>query len=439
MTGYKKVAFYTLGCKLNFSETSTIARLFEDAGHAKVDFQDRPDIYIINTCSVTENADKKCKQLVKRALKINPEAFVCIVGCFAQLKPIDIAKIPGVDLVLGANEKFNLIEHIEKLEEKTGVAKVEFENIKETKVFVPAFSYGDRTRSFLKIQDDCDYFCTFCTIPLARGKSRNASIASTVLEAKKIAETKIKEVVLTGVNIGDFGQGGDENFEGLVKELDTVEGIDRFRISSIEPNLLSNEIIHFTLGESKRFVPHFHIPLQSGSNRVLNMMRRKYEKELYAERVEYIKSLRPDCCIGVDVIVGFPGETDEEFMETIDFLKGLDVSYFHVFTYSERANTSAMKLGEAVPMNVRRERSKMLHILSDKKKRAFYESQVGTTRSVLLESDEENGMMFGFTENYIKVKLPFDEKLINTFQTVDLTEIDRDSVMKAIINVLAEA
>jgi threonylcarbamoyladenosine tRNA methylthiotransferase MtaB len=439
MTGYKKVAFYTLGCKLNFSETSTIARLFEDAGHAKVDFQDRPDIYIINTCSVTENADKKCKQLVKRALKINPEAFVCIVGCFAQLKPIDIAKIPGVDLVLGANEKFNLIEHIEKLEEKTGVAKVEFENIKETKVFVPAFSYGDRTRSFLKIQDGCDYFCTFCTIPLARGKSRNASIASTVLEAKKIAETKIKEVVLTGVNIGDFGQGSDENFEGLVKELDTVEGIDRFRISSIEPNLLSNEIIHFTLGESKRFVPHFHIPLQSGSNRVLNMMRRKYEKELYAERVEYIKSLRPDCCIGVDVIVGFPGETDEEFMETIDFLKGLDVSYFHVFTYSERANTSAMKLGEAVPMNVRRERSKMLHILSDKKKRAFYESQVGTTRSVLLESDEENGMMFGFTENYIKVKLPFDEKLINTFQTVDLTEIDRDSVMKAIINVLAEA
>ena len=439
MTGYKKVAFYTLGCKLNFSETSTIARLFEDAGHAKVDFQDRPDIYIINTCSVTENADKKCKQLVKRALKINPEAFVCIVGCFAQLKPIDIAKIPGVDLVLGANEKFNLIEHIEKLEEKTGVAKVEFENIKETKVFVPAFSYGDRTRSFLKIQDGCDYFCTFCTIPLARGKSRNASIASTVLEAKKIAETKIKEVVLTGVNIGDFGQGGDENFEGLVKELDTVEGIDRFRISSIEPNLLSNEIIHFTLGESKRFVPHFHIPLQSGSNRVLNMMRRKYEKELYAERVEYIKSLRPDCCIGVDVIVGFPGETDEEFMETIDFLKGLDVSYFHVFTYSERANTSAMKLGEAVPMNVRRERSKMLHILSDKKKRAFYESQVGTTRSVLLESDEENGMMFGFTENYIKVKLPFYEKLINTFQTVDLTEIDRDSVMKAIINVLAEA
>ena len=438
MIGYKKVAFYTLGCKLNFSETSTIARLFEKAGHAKVDFEDRPDIYIINTCSVTENADKKCKQLVKRALKINPEAFVCIVGCFAQLKPIDIAKISGVDLVLGANEKFNLIEHIDKLEEKTSKAKVKFENIKETKEFVPAFSFGDRTRSFLKIQDGCDYFCTFCTIPLARGKSRNASIASTVLEAKKIGETKIKEVVLTGVNIGDFGQGGEENFEGLVKELDKVDGIDRFRISSIEPNLLSNEIIHFTIGESKRFVPHFHIPLQSGSNRVLNTMRRKYEKELYAERVEYIKSLRPDCCIGVDVIVGFPGETDEEFRETIDFLKELDVSYLHVFTYSERANTSAMKLGEAVPMNVRRERSKMLHILSDKKKRAFYESQVGTTRHVLIESDEENGMMFGFTENYVKVKLPFDETLINTFQTVELTEIDRDGVMKAIFNVLAE-
>ena len=375
---------------------------------------------------------------MKRALKINPEAFVCIVGCFAQLKPSDIAKISGVDLVLGANEKFNLIEHIDKLEEKTSKAKVKFENIKETKEFVPAFSFGDRTRSFLKIQDGCDYFCTFCTIPLARGKSRNASIASTVLEAKKIGETKIKEVVLTGVNIGDFGQGGEENFEGLVKELDKVDGIDRFRISSIEPNLLSNEIIHFTIGKSKRFVPHFHIPLQSGSNRVLNTMRRKYEKELYAERVEYIKSLRPDCCIGVDVIVGFPGETDEEFRETIDFLKELDVSYLHVFTYSERANTSAMKLGEAVPMNVRRERSKMLHILSDKKKRAFYESQVGTTRYVLIESDEENGMMFGFTENYVKVKLPFDETLINTFQTVELTEIDRDGVMKAIFNVLAE-
>lgn len=439
MTGYKKVAFYTLGCKLNFSETSTIARLFEDAGHAKVDFMDRPDIFIINTCSVTENADKKCKQLVKKALKINPDAFVCIVGCFAQLKPTEIGKIPGVDMVLGANEKFNVIEHIKKLESKLDEATVTFGNIKETKDFVPAFSFGDRTRSFLKIQDGCDYFCTFCTIPLARGKSRNASIASTVLEAKKIAKTKIKEVVLTGVNIGDFGQGGEENFKGLIRELDNIEGIDRFRISSIEPNLLSNEIIHFCLDSSKRFVPHFHIPLQSGSNRVLDTMRRKYNSELYAERIKYIKSLRGDCCIGVDVIVGFPGETDEEFMETIDFLKDLDISYLHVFTYSERANTSAMKLGKAVPMNVRKERSKMLHILSDKKKRAFYESQVGTTRSVLLESDEENGMMFGFTENYVKVKLPFDEKLINTFQTIQLTEIDRDGIMKVEIQILNEA
>ncbi|MFA7272848.1 MAG: tRNA (N(6)-L-threonylcarbamoyladenosine(37)-C(2))-methylthiotransferase MtaB [Crocinitomicaceae bacterium] len=439
MIQYKKVAFYTLGCKLNFSETSTIARLFEDAGHAKVDFEDNPDIYIINTCSVTENADKKCKQLVKKALKINPEAFVCIVGCFAQLKPEEIGNIPGVDLVLGANEKFNLIEHIEKLEEKTAKAIVSYDNIKITTDFVPAFSYGDRTRSFLKVQDGCDYFCTFCTIPLARGKSRNATIASTTEEARKIALTEVKEVVITGVNIGDFGQGGEENFEGLIRSLDTVEGIDRYRISSIEPNLLSNEIIHFSLEESKRFVPHFHIPLQSGSNRVLKTMRRKYERELYAERVAYIKSLQPDCCIGVDVIVGFPGETDEEFLETIDFLKDLDISYLHVFTYSERANTTAVKLGESVPMSVRRERSKMLHILSDKKKRAFYETQVGTKRTVLLESDEENGMMFGFTENYIKVKLPYDANLVNTFQTVDLTEIDRDQIMKATITVLAEA
>jgi threonylcarbamoyladenosine tRNA methylthiotransferase MtaB len=433
MIQYKKVAFYTLGCKLNFSETSTIARLFEDAGHAKVEFEDDPDIYIINTCSVTENADKKCKQLVKRALKINPEAFVCIVGCFAQLKPEEIGKIPGVDLVLGANEKFNLIEHIEKLETKSTEAIVSYDNIKITTDFVPAFSYGDRTRSFLKVQDGCDYFCTFCTIPLARGKSRNATIESTTEQAVKIAETEVKEVVITGVNIGDFGQGGNENFEGLIRSLDKVEGIERYRISSIEPNLLSNEIIHFSLKESKRFVPHFHIPLQSGNNRVLKTMRRKYERELYAERVAYIKSLRSDCCIGVDVIVGFPGETDDEFMDTIDFLKDLEISYLHVFTYSERANTTAVKLGDAVPMNIRRERSKMLHILSDKKKRAFYESQVGTTRSVLLESDEDNGMMFGFTENYIKVKLPFDANLVNTFQTVTLTEIDRDQIMKALI------
>lgn len=430
MIQYKKVAFYTLGCKLNFSETSTISRLFEDAGIAKVEFEEKPDIYVINTCSVTENADKKCKQLVKKALKINPDAFIAIIGCFAQLKPVEIGKIPGVDLVLGANEKFNILEHLEKIEQKNEVATVDFDNIKNTKDFVPAFSFGDRTRSFLKVQDGCDYFCTFCTIPLARGKSRNATIVSTIEEAKKIADLEIKEVVLTGVNIGDFGQGSEENFYSLVKELDKVDGIDRYRISSIEPNLLSDEIIKFTLGESKRFVPHFHIPLQSGSNRVLKTMRRKYLRELYAERVKHIKSIKKDCCIGVDVIVGFPGETDEEFMETIDFIKDIDVSYLHVFTYSERVNTTAAKLGESVPMDVRRERSKMLHILSDKKKRAFYEQNIDTTRTVLLEHEEDNGVMYGFTENYVKVKIPYDEKLTNTFQTVKLTEIDRDGIMK---------
>jgi len=430
MIQYKKVAFYTLGCKLNFSETSTIARNFEEGGYAKVDFEEIPDIYVINTCSVTENADKKCKQLVKKALKINPEAFVAIIGCFAQLKPVEISKIPGVDLVLGANEKFNILEHIEKLQTKQEQAIVSYESIKKTEDFIPAFSLGDRTRSFLKVQDGCDYFCTFCTIPLARGKSRNASISKTIAEAKKISETAVKEVVLTGVNIGDFGQNGDENFFQLVQELDRVEGIDRFRISSIEPNLLSNEIIHFCLQESKHFAPHFHIPLQSGSNRLLQVMRRKYLRELYAERVAFIKSLRKDTCIGVDVIVGFPGETDAEFMETMDFLKDLDISYLHVFTYSERANTTAVKLGEPVPMSIRRERSKQLHILSDKKKRAFYEQNIGTFRTVLFEHEEDNGIMYGFTENYVKVKMAYDAQMVNTFQRIELTEIDRDGIMK---------
>jgi threonylcarbamoyladenosine tRNA methylthiotransferase MtaB len=439
MIQYKKVAFYTLGCKLNFSETSTISRLFGDAGYAKVDFEETPDIYVINTCSVTENADKKCRQLVKKALKINPNAFVAIIGCFAQLKPLEISQIEGVDLVLGANEKFNLIQHVEKLSEKRKPNEViiEFDSIKETKDFVPAFSMGDRTRSFLKVQDGCDYFCTFCTIPLARGKSRNASISSTLLEAKKIAQTEMKEVVLTGVNIGDFGQGGEENFFQLIKELDKIEGIDRYRISSIEPNLLSNEIIQFCLSQSLRFVPHFHIPLQVGNNRILKAMRRKYDRELYAERVDHIKRLRPDACIGVDVIVGFPGETDEEFLDSMNFIKNLPVSYLHVFTYSERANTTAVKLGDPVPMNVRRERSKQLHILSEKKKRAFYQENLGTTRTVLIEHEEDNGVMYGFTENYIKIKLPYDAKLVNTFQQVTLLEIDRDGIVKGALQVLA--
>lgn len=435
MIQYKKVAFYTLGCKLNFSETSTISRLFEDAGFAKVDFEDTPDIYVINTCSVTENADKKCKQLVKKALKINPDAFVSIIGCYAQLKPVEISRIPGVDLVLGANEKFDILKYIENSDKKAET-EISFQNIKEAKTFVPSFSIGDRTRSFLKVQDGCDYFCTFCTIPLARGKSRNASIAKTVVEAKKIAQTDVKEVVLTGVNIGDFGQGGEENFYQLVQELDQVAGIDRFRISSIEPNLLSNEIIDFCLGKAERFVPHFHIPLQVGNDRILKAMRRKYERSLYAERVAQIKSLRPDCCIGVDVIVGFPGETDEEFMDSMNFIKDLDISYLHVFTYSERANTGAPKLGAYVPMEKRKERSKMLHILSDKKKREFYEKNIGTERTVLFEAEEENGMMYGFTENYVKVKTPFDESLVNSFRKVELTEIDRDGIMKVVLKQL---
>jgi len=428
MNQYKKVAFYTLGCKLNFSETSTIGRSFEDAGYAKVSFDDTPDIYVINTCSVTENADKKCRQLVKKAKKINPNCFVAIIGCFAQLKPKEIASIPGVNIVLGANEKFNIVEHVEAFDSEDVV--ISNESIKNTKEFVPAFSMGDRTRSFLKIQDGCDYFCTFCTIPLARGKSRNATIAETITEAKKIAETDVKEVVLTGVNIGDFGQGGEENFFALVKELDKIEGIDRFRISSIEPNLLSDEIIDFCLEESHRFVPHFHIPLQVGNDRLLKAMRRKYKREVFADRVKKIKLLRPDACIGVDVIVGFPGETDEDFLDTVNFIKDLKVSYLHVFTYSERANTTAIKLGDSVPIQKRKERSKQLHILSAKKKRAFYESQIGRTETVLFENENNNDVMHGFTSNYVKVKIAFDEKLANTFQEVVLEDIDRDGVFK---------
>ncbi|MCF8201687.1 MAG: tRNA (N(6)-L-threonylcarbamoyladenosine(37)-C(2))-methylthiotransferase MtaB [Crocinitomicaceae bacterium] len=426
MNQFERVAFYTLGCKLNFSETSTIARLFEDGGFAKVDFEDKPDVFVINTCSVTENADKKCKQLVKRAKKISPESMVIILGCYAQLKPEEISRIPGVDLVLGANEKFNVLAHLEKKSE----VKVVHDNIKHTHDFIPSHSYGDRTRSFLKVQDGCDYFCTFCTIPLARGKSRNASIAATVAEAQKIAQTAVKEVVLTGVNIGDFGQGGAENFFDLTKALDEVTGIERFRISSIEPNLLSDDIIDFCLKASKRFAPHFHIPLQSGSDDILEKMRRKYKTSLYAQRVARIKATNPDACIGVDVIVGFPGETDEDFLATVNLLKDLDISYLHVFTYSERANTGAPKLGTKVPMETRRERSKILHLLSDRKKLAFYQTQVGKRKAVLFEQEENEGWLYGFSENYVKVKTPYNEALINQIVAVELTEIDRDGLMK---------
>ena len=427
MNQYKKVAVYTLGCKLNFSETSTIAKNFEEEGYAKVDFSDSPDIFVINTCSVTENADKKCKQIVKQALKVNPNAFVAMIGCYAQLKPEEIGKIPGVDLVLGANEKFNILAHVEELE-KQEFAKISAENIKVTQNFVPSFSMGDRTRSFLKVQDGCDYFCSFCTIPLARGKSRNASVAETVLEAEKIGKTDIKEVVLTGVNIGDFGQGEGENFLDLIKELDKVEGIERFRISSIEPNLLSNEVIEF-VAQSNKFVPHFHIPLQAGSNTLLKAMRRKYLRELYAERVEKIKTLMPDACIGVDVIVGFPGETEVEFMETVNFLMNLEISYLHVFTYSERANTTAKKMDNAVPMAIRCERSQKLHLISDKKRRAFYESQEGKSKQVLFEAEENGGIMHGFSENYVKVSIPFDPTLINQTVQVRLEKIGTDGNM----------
>ena len=428
MNHNRKVAFYTLGCKLNFSESSTIGRMMMDAGYAKVDFDDSPDIFVINTCSVTENADKKCKQLVKRAMKINPKGFVIIIGCYAQLKPQEIADITGVDLVLGANEKFNIVEHLDNIE-KREIARVKNENIRETKDFIPAYSFGDRTRSFLKIQDGCDYFCTFCTIPLARGKSRNASIAETIQKAEEIGNTEIKEVVLTGVNIGDFGQGGTENFFMLVKALDKVNGIDRLRISSIEPNLLGNEIIDYCLTKSEKFAPHFHIPLQSGNDRLLKAMRRKYDRTLFAERIEKINQINPYTCIGVDVIVGFPGETEDDFLDTVNFLNNLDVSYLHVFTYSERAKTTAIKLGDPVPLFVRKQRSRQLHILSEKKKRSFYEKNIGQIGLALLEGDNHDGFIHGFTENYIKVKIPFDASLINSFVHVQHDSIGSEGIM----------
>ena len=431
----RKVAVYTLGCKLNFSESSTLARSFEEAGYARVDFEDAPDVFVINTCSVTENADKKCKQLVRKAKEINPNGYVAIVGCYAQLKPEEIAKIPGVNMVLGANEKFKLVEEVEAnfgLEQQV----VKNESIKHALTFHPSFSAGDRTRSFLKIQDGCDYFCTFCTIPLARGKSRNASIAETLNEAKKLVDSPVREVVLTGVNIGDFGQGGDETFFQLIQALDTLEGIDRFRISSIEPNLLSNEIIDFCLKRSQRFMPHFHIPLQSGSDRILKLMRRKYDRTLFQNRVEHIKGINPDCCIGVDVIVGFPGESDEDFRETMDFLQSLDVSYLHVFTYSERANTTAVKLGDPVPMHVRKDRSKQLHWLSDRKKQQFYHSQLGKHLTVLFEQEEDEGKMYGFTENYLKVERPFDASLVNQLVPVCVDEMTLDHTVKVTLDPL---
>jgi threonylcarbamoyladenosine tRNA methylthiotransferase MtaB len=429
MLQFKKVAFYTLGCKLNFSETSTIARQLQDAGYGRVSFEEDPDVFVINTCSVTDNADKKCRAVVRKALRINPEAVVIVIGCYAQLKPKEIAEIPGVNLVLGAEEKFNVAEYLEA-DTITEKGRTAARAIRHTKEFIPGFSSNDRTRTFLKVQDGCNYFCAFCTIPLARGRSRSASVAETVKVAREAADAGAKEVVLTGVNIGDFGNGKEENFYQLVQELENVEGIKRFRISSIEPNLLSDEIIEF-VARSKKFVPHFHIPLQSGSDKILAAMRRRYRSGLYIERVEKIISLMPGACIGVDVITGFPGETEEEFQVTYDFLKDLPVSYLHAFTYSERPNTTATRISEnVVPKEERYNRTKMLRILSHKKKKAFYQSQIGTEREVLMEAEENGGMMHGFTENYVKVKLPYDPELINTIQPVVLKEIDRDGVVK---------
>jgi threonylcarbamoyladenosine tRNA methylthiotransferase MtaB len=421
----KKVAFYTLGCKLNFSETSTISRMFEEKGYVKVDFSDTPDIFIINTCSVTENADKKCHKVVREARAISPDAYVAIIGCYAQLKPKEIAEIPGVDAVLGAAEKFRLVELLDGFVRKP-TAEVHASDIESADKFNTSYSINDRTRTFLKVQDGCDYSCSFCTIPLARGSSRSDSIANILATAREIAATNVKEIVLTGVNTGDFGiQNGTrtERFIDLIKALDEVEGIERIRISSIEPNLLTDEIIGF-VAKSRKFVPHFHIPLQSGSNKVLRLMRRRYQRELYTERVEKIKSLMPHCCIGVDVIVGFPGETREDFLETYEFLNGLDISYLHVFTYSERGNTLAAELGGSVPGSQRADRSKMLHILSDKKRRRFYEENINAEATVLFENDVENGMMHGFTQNYIRVSAKYDPILINELRRVRLTSIN---------------
>ncbi|MVZ60838.1 tRNA (N(6)-L-threonylcarbamoyladenosine(37)-C(2))-methylthiotransferase MtaB [Sphingobacterium humi] len=420
----KKVAFYTLGCKLNFSETSSIGRIFKDAGYETTAFNSQADVYVINTCSVTDHADRKCRKVVKEALKYSPNAYITIVGCYAQLKPKEIAEIPGVDLVLGAAEKFNMLEHIQDLT-KNEKAIVRNAPIDETNQFVSAFSIGDRTRTFLKVQDGCDYSCTFCTIPLARGASRSGEIGAIVKQAEEIAASGVKEIVLTGVNIGDFGvRDGkrQDRFVDLVKALDEVEGIDRIRISSIEPNLLTNEVIEF-VAQSKRFVPHFHMPLQSGNNAVLAKMRRRYKRELYAERVAKIKSLMPNCCIGVDVIVGFPGESREDFIDTYNFLNDMDISYLHVFTYSERENTIAAQMEGAVPGAQRSDRSKMLHILSEKKRRAFYEGQLGETDIVLFESDEKDGFMHGFSKNYVKVRTPYDPLLVNELVPVKFIAI----------------
>ena len=472
MGSTRTAAFHTLGCKLNFAETSTLARSLEEAGYARVKVEERPDVFVLNTCSVTENADKECRQWVRRFQRINPEAFIAVVGCYAQLKPEEIAAIPGVGLVLGANEKFDLAQYLphpqppmdrdcEALSQfegssngndddpvppivtlSLGEGRVRASPIKDLKHFVPSWNSGDRTRTFLKVQDGCDYFCSFCTIPLARGRSRSGSIAETVAIAQGIASTGVKEIVLTGVNTGDFGKSGQtsslsgraqsrpgkETFLELIQALDRVEGIERFRISSIEPNLCSDEIIDF-VANSKRFMPHFHMPLQSGSDRILERMRRRYDTSLYADRVAHIKRVMPHACIGADAITGTPGETEEEFLKTHSFLRSIAVDYLHAFTYSERANTTAVRMDDTVPMEVRRERTKQLRILSTKFQRAHYERHFGTTRPVLFEADNNEGHMHGYTDNYIRVSAVFDTSAVNTIVPVELQRINGEGHM----------
>jgi len=430
----KKVAFYTLGCKLNFSETSTIARDFQNEGFKRVEFNELADIYVINTCSVTDNADKRFKTIVKSALKQNDKAFLIAIGCYAQLKPEELADINGVDLVLGATEKFKVLDYIEDLS-KNDFGEIHSCEIDEADFYVGSYSIGDRTRAFLKVQDGCDYKCTYCTIPLARGISRSDTLQNVLSNAQEISAKGIKEIVLTGVNIGDYGKGEfgnkkhEHTFLDLVKALDQVDGIHRIRISSIEPNLLKNDTIDF-VSKSNSFVPHFHIPLQSGNDQLLKSMKRRYKTSLYIDRVKQIKRLMPHACIGVDVIVGYPGETDELFLETYQLLSDLDISYLHVFTYSERPNTEAVQMDDVVPLNIRNKRSKMLRGLSVKKRRAFYESQLGATLSVLFEGENKKGYIHGFTENYVKVKAPWNPALINTLQTVKLSSIDEDGLVR---------
>lgn len=434
MTTDKKVAFYTLGCKLNFSETSTIARDFNNEGFERVEFEEFADIYVINTCSVTDNADKRFKTIVKSALKQNEDAFLIAIGCYAQLKPEELANINGVDMVLGATEKFKVLDYIHDLS-KNNIGEIHSCEIDEADFYVGSYSIGDRTRAFLKVQDGCDYKCTYCTIPLARGISRSDTLDNVLLNAKEISAKGIKEIVLTGVNIGDYGKGEfgnkkhEHTFLDLVQALDKVDGIHRIRISSIEPNLLKNETIDF-VAQSNSFVPHFHIPLQSGNDQLLKTMKRRYQTSLYIDRVKRIKSSMPHACIGVDVIVGFPGETDELFLETYQLLSDLDISYLHVFTYSERPNTEAVDMEGVVPQKVRNKRSKMLRGLSVKKRRAFYESQLGSTLHVLFEGENKKGYIHGFTENYVKVKAPWNPALVNTLHPVKLISMDEDGLVR---------